>query len=169
MEELLAVLRAHAARYPMMQPCDAVKLLYQNEFGGGHLIADPDRSLARIREEASDFTPCPLAPDLEDIGGGLVRAHLTCLTRLTPEQLNDAFVRSAHLHTGSLAGFLPKLSLLRENLPALGFSFSPRDLVDYLDAYAAQGYPMVSHSEAYRAAYHPAYRVVLRSALPPLN
>ena len=75
-------------------------------------------------------------------------------------------MRSAHLHTGSLAGFLPKLSLLRENLPALGFSFSPRDLADYLTAYAAQGYPMVSHSETYRAAYHPAYRVVLRSELP---
>lgn len=166
MDDLLAILRAHAARYPLMQPCDAVKLLYQNEFGGGHLIVDPKRSLARIREEAATFAPCPLSPDFEDIGGGLVRAHLTCLTRLTPEQLNDAFVRSAHLHTGSLAGFLPKLSLLRENLPALGFSFSPRDLADYLAAYAAQGYPMVSHSETYRAAYHPAYRVVLRSELP---
>ena len=30
MVELLAILRAHAARYPLMQPCDAVKLLYQN-------------------------------------------------------------------------------------------------------------------------------------------
>ena len=75
MDELLAILRAHAARYPLMQPCDAVKLLYQNEFGGGHLIADPERSLARIREEAAAFAPCPLSPDFEDIGGGLVRAY----------------------------------------------------------------------------------------------
>lgn len=166
MDELLTLLRTHAARYPLMQPCDAVKLLYQNEFGGGHLIADPARSLARIRDEAAAFTPCPLTPDFEDIGGGLVRAHLTCLSCLTPEQLNDAFVRSARLHTGSLPSFQAKLTHLQESLPALGFHFPPQALDAYLDAYRAQGCPMVSHSDAYRAAYHPAYRVVLRSELP---
>ena len=166
MDELLTLLRAHAARYPLMQPCDAVKLLYQNEFGGGHLIADPARSLARIREEAAGFIPCPLSPDVEDIGGGLVRAYLTCLSRLTPEQLNDAFVRSACLHTGSPSSFQDKLALLQENLPTLGFGFTSQELRAYLDAYRAQGCPMVSHSEAYRAAYRPAYLVVLRSELP---
>ena len=166
MNELLTLLRAHAARYPLMQPCDAVKLLYQNEFGGGHLIADPNRSLARIRDEAAAFVPCPLSPDVEDIGGGLVRAYLTCLSRLTPEQLNDAFVRSAHRHTGSLPAFQAKLTLLQHNLPALGFRFTAQELSAYLDAYRAQGCPMVSHSETYRAAYRPAYRVVLSSELP---
>ncbi len=166
MEELFTVLRAHAARYPLMQPCDAVKLLYQNEFGGGHLIADPDRSLARILEEAASCVPCPLSPEYESIGGGLVRAHLTCLAHLTPEQLNSAFVLSARQRSGTLAVFMRKLEFLQENLPALGFAFSPHDLADYLAAYAAQGYPMVSHSETFRAAYHPAYRVVLRELLP---
>ena len=37
MEELERILREHAERYPLMQPTDAVKLIYQNEFGGGHL------------------------------------------------------------------------------------------------------------------------------------
>ena len=34
------ILLTHAARYPLMEPRDAVKLIYQNEFGGGHLIRD---------------------------------------------------------------------------------------------------------------------------------
>ena len=34
------LLRTHATQYPLSEPCDAVKLLYQNEFGGDHLI-DP--------------------------------------------------------------------------------------------------------------------------------
>ena len=40
MEELKAILITLAKRYPLMQPTDAVKLIYQNEFGGGHLIRD---------------------------------------------------------------------------------------------------------------------------------
>ena len=40
MEELRAILIAHAKRYPLIQPTDAVKLIYQNEFGGGHLIRE---------------------------------------------------------------------------------------------------------------------------------
>ena len=45
MEELKAILITHAKRYPLMQPRDAVKLIYQNEFGGGHLICDEEACL----------------------------------------------------------------------------------------------------------------------------
>ncbi len=45
------ILLEHARRYPKMQIEDAVKLLYQSEFGGGHMIADPQRSLAFIKSE----------------------------------------------------------------------------------------------------------------------
>ena len=45
MDELIKILRAHAEKYPLMRPQDAVKLVYQNEFGGGHLIVDYDWSL----------------------------------------------------------------------------------------------------------------------------
>ena len=34
-----------------MEPCDAVKLVYQSVLGGGHLITDPARSLERLAEE----------------------------------------------------------------------------------------------------------------------
>ena len=49
MFELETVLKAHAARYPKMEPTDAVKLLYQNEFGGGHLIRDRESWMAYLR------------------------------------------------------------------------------------------------------------------------
>lgn len=38
-------------RYPEMQVEDAVKLLYQSEFGGGHMIKNPQASLKRLEEE----------------------------------------------------------------------------------------------------------------------
>ena len=48
--ELNHILQAHAKKYPLMAPCDAVKLIYQNEFGGGHLVTDSARSLAPMME-----------------------------------------------------------------------------------------------------------------------
>lgn len=43
------------AKYPQMQVQDAVKLLYQSEFGGGHMIADSEKSLARILWEWNEM------------------------------------------------------------------------------------------------------------------
>ena len=61
MEELRAILIAHAKRYPLMQPTDAVKLIYQNEFGGGHLIRDEQACLNYLRRELGSSTNCQTA------------------------------------------------------------------------------------------------------------
>lgn len=167
--ELEAVLTAHAARYPQMLPQDAVKLIYQNEFGGGHMISDSAVSLKRLQTEYSTVTPDPHAPLLEEIGGGMVRVMLAALQ---PEdyplaELNAGFVRSAARHTGSRERFLQKLEALRRLTRQGVFSFSPQELDTYLVDYRAAGFPIVSHSERYRAAYRPAYRVLCAACLLP--
>ncbi len=50
------ILVKHYKRYPCMQIQDMVKLIYQNEFAGGHLINDENDSLSRLREEYSIVT-----------------------------------------------------------------------------------------------------------------
>lgn len=158
------ILRIHARKYPLMEPTDAVKLLYQNEFGGGHLIRDEEKCLSYLcREYESQIqTNEPL---LEDIGNGLVRVNLRALDAhgYSPEQLGRDFIRSAAAHRGDLNSFLEKLELLRTLTGEGVFSFSLRELEDYLLPYREAGCPMVSHSETYRAAYAPAYRIVLKS------
>lgn len=163
-------LRAHALKYPAMTPQDAVKLLYQHEFGGGHLIADPARSLERLRTEYAATPRDPSVPLVEDVGNGLVRVQLSALEEkeYPLEALNRDFVRSARLHQGSMDGFLEKLDVLRSLAEEEVFSFSARELGDYLGPYTAAGCPPASHSERYRALYRPAYRVALRSACLPL-
>lgn len=164
---LESVLRRHASLYPMMTLCDAVKLVYQNEFGGGHLVTDSVGSLSRLQQELALAVPVPFAA--ESIGNGIVRVMLGGLsqTGYSLEALNRDFIRSAELHTGELSSFLCKLDVLRQ-LAAQGvFSFSASQLEDYLLAYAQQKYPPVSHSPEYRAAYHPSYRIVLEELLPP--
>ena len=41
----------HLKRYPMMEIADMVKLLYQSEFGVGHMIKNPAASLERLERE----------------------------------------------------------------------------------------------------------------------
>ena len=162
MEELQNILLAQAARYPLMQPTDAVKLIYQNEFGGGHLIRDEEACLAYLRREYAATEKDPACPLQEDIGNGLVRVNLAAVAPGQLEELGLQFIRSAAAHQGTRERFLEKLALL-ETLTDHGvFSFDRSRLAAYLKAYARQGYPAVSHSEVYRQAYRPAYRVVLK-------
>lgn len=169
-DSLRETLTAHAGRYPAMTPQDGVKLIYQNEFGGGHLIADPVRSLERLRAEYAALPSGLSAPLAEDIGNGMARINLSGLDAADYplEALNRDFVRSAALHRGNMEAFLEKLDVLRELAEEGAFGFSSQELEEYLVPYVRSGCPAVSHSEAYRAAYHPAYRVVLRSTCLPL-
>lgn len=162
MEELERILLTHAERYPKMEPTDAVKLIYQNEFGGGHLIRDAQACLQYLRDEYAQVEKNPAALCSEEIGNGLIRVHLAALPPQALAQLGSAFLHSAAAHRGALPGFLQKLALLCR-LTAQGcFSFDACALQAYLERYSSAGYPAVSHSAAYRAAYRPAYRVVLR-------
>ena len=162
MEELRAILITHAKRYPLMQPTDAVKLIYQNEFGGGHLIRDEQACLNYLRREYADLEKDPTAPMYEDIGNGIVRVNLGAVREEALEQLGQDFIASAAKHKGTLDSFLNKLEVLI-SLTADGvFTFDADALNAYLSEYKAAGYPAVSHSPEYRQAYNPAYRVILR-------
>ena len=162
MEELEQILREHAKRYPLMQPCDAVKLIYQNEFGGGHLIRDEQACLNYLRREYADLEKDPTAPMYEDIGNGIVRVNLAAVREEALEQLGQDFIASAAKHKGTLDSFLNKLGVLHKLTTAGVFSFDLDALNAYLSEYKAAGYPAVSHSPEYRQAYNPAYRVILR-------
>lgn len=162
MKELEAVLRRHARRYPEMEPTDAVKLIYQNEFGGGHLIRDRSAFRAYLHREYASTPKDPTLPRQEDIGNGLVRISLAALEAEELDALAADFIRSAAAHRGCLPRFLEKLTVLRRLTEEGVFGFDTAALEAYLDGYAKSGYPMVSHSQTYRRAYAPAYRIILK-------
>ena len=161
MEELRAILIAHAKRYPLMQPTDAVKLIYQNEFGGGHLIRDEQACLNYLRQEYASVAKDPTVPLYEDIGNGIVRVNLAAVKPEDLEQLGQDFIASATKHKGTMDSFLNKLEVLRKLTEDGVFAFDTNALSVYLSEYKADGYPTVSHDEIYRTTYKPAYRIVL--------
>ena len=163
MEELKAILIAHAKRYPLMQPTDAGKLIYQNEFGGGHLIRDEEACLNYLRREYADLEKDQTAPLCEDIGNGIIRVNLAAVKPEDLEQLGRAFIDSAAKHKGTMDRFLNKLEVLRKLANEGVFNFDTNALNAYLSEYEAAGYPAVSHSPEYRQAYKPAYRIIRKA------
>ena len=163
MEELRTILIAHAKRYPLMQPTDAVKLIYQNEFGGGHLIRDEEACLNYLRREYTSVAKDPTVPLYEDIGNGIIRVNLAAVKPEDLEQLGRAFIDSAAKHKGTMDRFLNKLEVLRKLANEGVFNFDTNALNAYLSEYEAVGYPAVSHSPEYRQAYKPAYRIIRKA------
>lgn len=152
-----------------MEPVDAVKLVYQSEFGCGHLLTSQEDCAARIEAELRESAPLAETllegvPPFVDIGSGLCRLNLLCpRVRALPSRLiARMMLHTAQERQGSLEGFLEKLALLRALCEEGALPFSPAELETYLSGYARMGYPPVSHSPRYRAAYAPAYRVVSR-------
>lgn len=94
-DELYGVLCAHAARYPLMRPTDAVKLIYQGEFGSGHMIKNEAAALDRLRAEYAQIIHDETMPLYEYIGCGIARVNLAALdTNVLPlERLNAAICR----------------------------------------------------------------------------
>lgn len=149
---MLEIMKQHAARYPEMRAQDYIKLMYQSEFGGGHLIADPAMALNRLIQE-TEAQSAPPALAFEPIGGGLGRMYLPA-EGLRPETVLGLFMEVC-TPRGTMEGMLEKLKLLE--------SVHPEMKAD-IDAYIASGCPAQSHSPEYRAAYAPAYRLAPESA-----
>ncbi len=154
-------LLTHASSYPKMEPADAVKLIYQNEFGPGHLIANKENAMNWLTKEYESLPPAQM-PLYENIGNGLVRVNLCQVEHTRLEALFEAFCRSAEEVRGDIKSFEKKLDTLRELTAGGAFSFSLEELDEYLTEYRKAGYPAVSHSQIYRDNYKPSYRVVLR-------
>lgn len=167
MTELSYVLLAHSKKYPLMQPCDAVKLCFQNEFGGGHLIKNRKLAFECLEKEFAQVSSIPCANLYDEIGNGIIRVNLAPFEIRSESlvRLFDFFCASAEEIHGSVASFEEKLKELLKISKEGYFSFENAELLRYFSEYKKQGYPPVSHSEIYRKAYFPAYRIVLKKYL----
>lgn len=151
----------HIRTYPMMEPIDAVKLAYQSEFGPAHMISDIKHAEKMVERERAETKTKP-APLFCHIGNGYVRLDLSSedAAIYSSSLIARIFAASASDVSGTREELLYKLEIIRGIAKEGAFSFSPADFDRYLEEYAAEGYPMVSHSSRYKEVYAPAYRVI---------
>ncbi|MBR5109364.1 MAG: hypothetical protein IK099_04145 [Clostridia bacterium] len=156
------ILLQHFDLYPQMEPQDAVKLIYQQEFGPGHLIKDEKKAMEYLRQELAGAGE-PLAGEAlyDPIGNGLCRLNLrVCKAKGIPaEDILRLFVDTARHVQGDKKKMTAGIRVLQKLAEEDETPFEAIRLDLFLAKYP-KTCPAVHHSDAYRTAYHPAYRVV---------
>lgn len=163
LSELENLLLEQYKKYQKMQIEDMIKLLYQSEFGCGHMVSDERGSFDAIQEEAAALQPgTDDFEAVEQIGEGLCRLHLSVLRRntLSPGTLNRFFMLTANCQRGGAEGFEEKVAVMERLCVDGVLPFDTDTLRRTLGELRAAGYPAMRHSARYREAYAPSYRVV---------
>lgn len=163
----------HLKRYPLMQLDDVYKLLHQAAMGSGHAIDDPEAARRGLEEEAAALGLGPEEPiaDVISPDGKLARVHLRPYLAAGHDlgALADAFVQTARIYPGSREKLAKFCGCLGDLAAAGGIPHPRESVVAHFDAIGRSGYPVVRHSQAYRDAYRPAYRLVALDCLPAVE
>ncbi len=156
------LLLAQAARYPQLQCLDLIKALYQAEWGCGHLIANEQGALAYLQREWDAVPADSSIPLTEPLGDGFVRLHIASAKAagLHPDTLFRLFLRASRVQSGNAEHFSAALDCIQSMADAGRLPISSANAASTLAGYRAAGCPATHHSEGFRAAYAPAYRVV---------
>ncbi len=151
--------------FPQRTMQDVYKSFYQNRFGAEHMITDTAAVhaylLYEIEVAAADSVHNPLY-DFVGADGRYVRVYLTCVNngKLTADQLFDAFIRSAVPAQQPDRSWADEWAEIEQVARTCYVPCTEEDC--QLLRQAAQDNRAVHHSEAYRNAYHPHYRIVRR-------
>lgn len=176
--------------HPHMQIQDMVKLIYQSEFAGGHLISNKNDSLTMLQDELNSIYKPKKQDDLQStnelqlqdtsqssqepqsayesqsifeyIGNAIYRLNIVPAVKsgLSFTTINNFFVFTANNKKGTMESFENKLNILLESCNENLLPYDKNEVNSYLLNYKSKGYKAVSHTDTYRSIYYPAYRIV---------
>ena len=155
----------HLARYPLAAAQDVYKFTHQSVFGPAHAIPSKEGARRYLDEEIAALPPGPAGEPPADVLGDdppLVRLNLRpwVAAGFDAGALVDAFAATAGDVTGEPQEMARRLETAVTVLRGLGRAGDADELAALTSEQAAAGFPALHHSDAYRAAYAPAYRVV---------
>ncbi len=153
-------------KHPSMMPKDVIKLCYQAAHGAEHLLADPERARRYLEAEYASVAAAegelyePISDDVCRINLAVWKAQ-----ELPVDRLFELFAASCKITLDADAIFADYLAEADALIGQADAAFSRGDWEDFLATYRQAGMPALHHSEAYRTAEHPAYRIVRRELL----
>ena len=168
--------------YPKSRLLDIYKSCFQDYMGAEHLVTDSEGVRAYLMQELSTTRLDDLMPWYDEpcgIKGRYVRVSLRAVmeNKITADTLLSAFVRSANAKKRPSVRkwkrqwhkILNRIERMNLQLP------NYEEDKQLLDSVLQAGKYAVSHSESYRQAYHPHYRIIerrifekeIKQALPP--
>jgi len=140
--------------YPLSEPQDIYKALFQACLGPEHALIDPALAMARLAEEASRLR-AEQGKLVEQLSPEFCRVHLRVALAygISMDEVFRAFVLSAEVRQNRDA-----LLLYLAQWPAIATNGA--EVSTFVAGVIAQGYPSMHHSQVFRAQYRPAYRVL---------
>lgn len=155
-----ALLKEHFQRYPLLQPQDVLKFLHQSAFCCGHLIASPTAAAEYIRQEMAQCADSSVT--IEDLDGDFCRVHLSYTKKLgvSADTLAKLLAHSAQEPCGDGESLETQLTIALSMAKNGEFPFPYEELQQEIAAWRNAGFPARHHSEVFRNAYAPAYRVI---------
>jgi hypothetical protein len=173
--EIRQIVKNERVLRPKAGILDYYKLLNQACYGPTHILPDPERIAANIKAELENLTDDGQSP-LQDIGlgRGFCRIYLNAL--ICGDSGHDLARRikalSAAIMESRLSGGIDQdawNNIWKESLPlVLEYTDHQTDEIEIIDHCLRSG-SMPGHSEVYRQAYAPHYRVVYHSLIPALR
>ena len=159
--DFITCLQQQLRLHPSMQPRDVLKLCYQAARGAEHLLSDLTRARAYFDQEYAATPADATLPLLEPIGPEVARVNISAwkAANLPANWLFAMFVHSA---TVAPHGEDPLAAYIDQAAAVVADLWADNTWHETLAAWQEAGMPAVHHSEAYRAAEHPAYRIVKR-------
>lgn len=162
--------------HPEMEPQDVIKQCFQSAFGAEHILTDLQRAedYLYLEFESTEAEDILLT---EDISDKFCRVNIAAwkYRNLSKKLLFDAFTQSGKTFFGEKTaerGHVEFRALMREyeiTLKSVWNEEKMREFTAFVDAYYEQGIRPVHHSEIYRTAYNPHYRVVAAELLNRVN
>ena len=142
--------------HPSMQPQDVLKLCYQAAFGAEHLLKDAERAKKYLQAEYDAVTAADI-PLYEPVSADVVRVNLAAWKYygLPVEWLFRMMASSAAEILGGEPLFRQLLQQAEQVLP-----FPAAEWKNYVETYLQGTLSPVHHSEKYRKAEQPAYRII---------
>ena len=154
--------------HPSMQMQDIIKMCYQATFGAEHLLSDIERAKQYFYQEYTATPADASLPLYEAVSDEFCRVNLAAwkAKNCAPEELFALFAASAN---GNISGTPADFEIFAKSAEALIatgiFSFSSGEWTEYYNAYKNNGMHAVHHSDAYRQAEKPAYRLIQKNLL----
>lgn len=151
-------LRQQLTAHPSMQPRDVVKLCYQAACGAEHLLSDLEGARKFLDEEFVSVLPRE-EPLYEQISEEICRVNLGAWKQrgLPAEELFRLFTATV-FHADGKQRLIEYLSVAEAVLQETDFDMDAWKA--FITDYQKDGMPAVRHSEQYRTAEQPAYRIV---------
>lgn len=171
---LLKLIQQHLSWYPLMEPRDIYKLLFQGVMGSEHMIPTRQEFIRRMYSEFERLQPDQHQRVLEPVRSDqlLFRLNLRAYKSqpVSIDQLFTALLESARLISGCTTELQTVWGVFVQLCEQGHISkFNISTIQRFTHWLEQMKFPAVHHSEIYRREYQPAYRLISAKFIPDLG